>query len=108
MILVTQDAQEKLEDIIGLDDGAGPGVRVSAVRGPHGCVHGWSLEVDEDEQPDDVVFTFGRLRVLVDAQLVESLEGAKIDFRSGGSGSGFSIVAPKTSAHGDGGGCGNH
>ncbi len=42
MISVTAEAKEKLSDIVGSQENEVPGVRVSVVRGPHGCVHGWT------------------------------------------------------------------
>jgi len=107
MITVTNEAQDQLEDIIE-SQGAAPGVRVSVVRGPHGCVHGWSLELEDDQRSEDVVFPFGGLQLLVEPELIDALEGAKIDYREDTTGIGFKIDVPNSLSNGGGGGCGNH
>jgi len=111
MISVTEQAREKLSDIVDSQETGVPGVRVSVVRGPHGCVHGWSLGIEEDRQPDDLVFAFGPLQLLVEPALADALDGAKIDYREDTLNIGFTIDAPNAQghSHGDGGdGCGNH
>ncbi|GMQ93820.1 MAG: hypothetical protein BMS9Abin12_1300 [Acidimicrobiia bacterium] len=107
MITITNEAQDKLEDIIE-SQGAPPGVRVSVVRGPHGCVHGWSLELEDDQRSEDVVFPFGELQLLVEPELIDALEGAKIDYREDATGIGFKIDVPGSQGNRGGGGCGNH
>ena len=111
MITITPEAQDKLNDIIASRDAAS-GVRVSVVRGPHGCVHGWSLEIEDDRRADDVVVTFGELDLMIEPELIGTLEDAAIDYREDGSGIGFKIDVPTASGagrHGGGhGGCGSH
>ncbi|GBE24223.1 iron-sulfur cluster insertion protein ErpA [bacterium BMS3Bbin02] len=106
MITVTTEARDKLQSIIDADALVGSAVRLSVVRGPHGCVHGWDLGFDDDLRPDDAVFTFGSIEVRVEPELVDALAGAKIDYRESGSSLGFSIDVPGTRTRG--GGCGNH
>ncbi len=111
MITITPPAREKLSDIIARQDAAAS-VRVSVVRGPHGCVHGWSLELDDERRPDDVVFSYGDLDLMVQSELVDALEDASIDYREDGTGIGFKIDVPAASRSGrrggGHGGCGNH
>lgn len=112
MIAITPRAQEKLNDIIASQETAS-GVRVSVVRGPHGCVHGWSLEIENERRSDDRIFTYGELEVMVEPELVEALADAAIDYREDATGIGFRIDVPDAvgagghGGHGDGG-CGNH
>jgi len=108
MISITTEAQDKLTSIIGTQDGTEPAVRVSVVRGPHGCVHGWNLGIEENQQADDAVFAFGSLRILVEPGLADMLDGVEIDYQEEGSAIGFTVNAPSSQGHGDHGGCGDH
>ncbi len=105
MITVTPQAQSKLEEILEAEIGEGSWIRVGAARGPHGCVHGWSLEVEKGLRPDDHVSTVGRLQILVEPALVTALEGATIDFRGTGPDPGFAVVAPRSRPPRHEGGC---
>ncbi len=107
MITITPEAQQKLSDVVGSQDSA-RGVRVSVVRGPHGCVHGWRLELEDDQRTEDLVFTYGGLELMVDAELVEELRDATIDYREDGTVIGFKIDVPESGSAGSRGGCGNH
>lgn len=108
MITLTSDAREKLATIIE-SGGAPSSVRVSVVRGPHGCVHGWSLGLEGVAAPQDVVLSFDGLELLIEPELTEALDGAEIDYREDEAGIGFRIAAPNSHALGsNGGGCGNH
>ncbi len=93
MLSVTPTAVAKLSEILDRQPSAPRQVRVSVIRGPHGCVHGWNLGI-EAAQADDTVLDFERLQVLVDSQLTERLEGATIDYREDGGMIGFAIEVP--------------
>lgn len=109
MISVTELAQAKIRAVSSEEDAA---VRLSVVRGPHGCVHGWNLSVADQPGAGDVVTTTGNVRVLVEKDMTPLLEGATIDYREDTSGLGFVIGAPNAGhghGHGHGqGGCGHH
>jgi len=107
VITITPKAQEKLNKILA-SQSAASGVRVSVVRGPHGCVHGWSLELEDERRFDDLVLMYGELELMVEPELVDALEDAAIDYREDGTGIGFKIDVPSTSGAGSHGGCGNH
>ncbi len=107
MITVTTKAQQKLSDIIDSQDAAS-GVRVSVVRGPHGCVHGWSLELEDDPRAEDLVFTFGQLQLIVEPDLAVALQGAEIDYREDARGIGFKIDVHDSGDGGGHGGCDHH
>ena len=107
VVVITPEAQQKLNQVIASQD-AGLGVRVSVVRGPHGCVHGWSLEVEGERRPDDRVFTYGDLELMVEPDLIEGLSDATIDYREDATGIGFRIDVPDSVGAGGHGGCGNH
>lgn len=110
MITITPEAQQKLSDVVESQDTAS-GVRVAVVRGPHGCVHGWRLELENSQRSEDLVFTYGALKLMVESELVEELHDATIDYREDGTVIGFEIDVPESGAggsHGGHGGCGNH
>jgi iron-sulfur cluster assembly accessory protein len=110
VITITPEAQEKLNKLIASQN-AVSGVRVSVVRGPHGCVHGWSLALEDERRSDDVVLTYGELELMVEPDLVDALSDAAIDYREDGTGIGFKIDVPGAIGggnHGRQGGCGNH
>lgn len=101
MIAITPAAQDKLTEILDAQATADNQVRVSVVRGPHGCVHGWSLGIEHDRQPTDVVYEAGHLQVVIDPDLTETLQGATIDYREDGAALGFTIDAPNSREHGE-------
>jgi iron-sulfur cluster assembly protein/iron-sulfur cluster insertion protein len=65
-----------------------------AVR-PGGC-SGFSYEMYFDSQvdDDDIVETFGDVRVLVDSQSAEMIKGSTLDYKDGLMETGFSIENP--------------
>lgn len=107
MLEVTANAQNRLQEVIERSGGAETLVRISAVRGPHGCVHGWRLGLEDDASPNDTTFEAGTVRMLVEAELVEPLTGAVVDYREGATGIGFTIETPAAAGHGHGHGTGH-
>ena len=63
MISITTAAQQRLEQVVGTESSTARLVRVAVVRGSHGWVHSWRLEIEDSAQPDDVELGFGRLGV---------------------------------------------
>jgi Fe-S cluster assembly iron-binding protein IscA len=94
MITITTRARDELEEILASAPSPGSAVRVEVVRGPHGCVHGWRLGIDETERAEDLVVRDGDLRLLVDPGIGSLLEGALLDYREDASAIGFVIDAP--------------
>jgi len=107
MITITPEARQKLTDVVDSQDSAS-GVRVSVVRGPHGCVHGWNLELVGGLRSEDQAFDYGTLQLVVESELVEALRDATIDYREDGTVIGFEIDVPESNATGGHDGCGNH
>lgn len=105
VLVVTAAAQAKLAEILDYQVTGGNRVRVSVVRGPHGCVHGWNLGIEDRARPDDVVHDFGRVEVVFQPELTEALRGATIDYREDGEVIGFSIDAPDGRGQGGHSGC---
>lgn len=107
MVSITPRAQEKLKEVLDSNGSPEASVRVAVVRGPHGCVHGWRLAVEDMADPEDTIVEVGTVRVLVEPELVEILDGASIDYREDAMSIGFTIEAPNTPPpmHEHGGGC---
>ncbi len=93
MITVTDQASAKVRELMdaeGVDDLA---LRV-AVR-PGGC-SGFSYEMffDTEVASDDIVTSYGPVKVVVDATSAQMLTGAALDYKDSLQGGGFSINNP--------------
>jgi iron-sulfur cluster assembly accessory protein len=102
-IALTDVASAKVAELLAQEGNVELALRV-AVR-PGGC-SGFSYEMffDSDVADDDVVSTFGAVRVVVDPSSASLLTGATLDFKDGLQGAGFSINNPNASRTC---GCGN-
>jgi iron-sulfur cluster assembly accessory protein len=93
-IVLTDQAVTKVKSAMQRE-GAGPekALRIGVVGG--GC-SGFSYTMGFDEpKSDDTVFTFGDVRVVVDAASREYLDGTIIDYVTGLHGAGFKFENPK-------------
>jgi iron-sulfur cluster assembly protein/iron-sulfur cluster insertion protein len=92
-LMISEEAVEKLSDLLIAEADAQLGVRV-AVR-PGGC-SGFSYEMyfDAAKEPSDQVITFGTLEVRVDPASAAMLSGARLHYTAGLQGSGFSFENP--------------
>jgi iron-sulfur cluster assembly accessory protein len=102
-ITLTDIASAKVSELLAQEGNADLALRV-AVR-PGGC-SGFSYEMffDSDLAEDDVLTTFGTVRVVVDPSSASLLTGATLDFKDGLQGAGFSINNPNATRTC---GCGN-
>ena len=102
-ITLTDTASVKVAELLEQEGNPELALRV-AVR-PGGC-SGFSYEMffDSDLAEDDVVTTFGTVKVAVDPTSASLLVGATLDFKDGLQGAGFSINNPNASRTC---GCGN-
>lgn len=93
MIMLTDNAASKVNELITAEGEAGLALRV-AVR-PGGC-SGFSYEMffDTDRAADDITKDFGGVDVVVDPQSAQLLEGATLDYKDGLQDAGFSIDNP--------------
>ncbi len=97
MITLTDSAAVKVKELLEAEGAADLALRV-AVR-PGGC-SGYSYEMyfDGDVAADDQQASFGSdVRVVVDAQSAQLLEGATLDYKNGLDQSGFAITNPNAS-----------
>ena len=102
-ISLTDTAAVKVAELLEQEGNPELALRV-AVR-PGGC-SGFSYEMffDSDIAGDDVLSTFGAVKVVVDPTSASLLQGATLDFKDGLQGAGFSINNPNASRTC---GCGN-
>lgn len=93
MITITEIAAHKVGELIKAEGDDGLALRV-AVR-PGGC-SGFSYEMffDSDIDAEDVLTTFGEVKVVVDPSSAQLLTGATLDYKDGLQGAGFSIDNP--------------
>jgi Fe-S cluster assembly iron-binding protein IscA len=104
MITVTPRARTELGEILASRPSPSAAIRVEAVRGPHGCVHGWRLGIEESERSADAVLHDADPRLVVDLEILPLLEGASLDYREDERAIGFVLDAPASGGgHGHGG-----
>jgi iron-sulfur cluster assembly accessory protein len=92
-ISLTDQAKTKVADLLAQEGNAELALRV-AVR-PGGC-SGFSYEMffDSELEDDDIVRSFGPVKVVVDPASAEQLAGATLDYKDGLQGAGFHITNP--------------
>ncbi len=93
MITLTDTAATKVGELIKAEGEEGLALRV-AVR-PGGC-SGFSYEMffDTDVDAEDVLTSYGEVKVVVDPSSAQLLSGATLDYKDGLQGAGFSIDNP--------------
>ena len=92
-VTLTDVAAAKVAELLAQEDIDGLALRV-AVR-PGGC-SGYSYEMffDSELADNDIVRTFGSVRVVVDPESAELIEGATLEYRDGLQEAGFHIINP--------------
>ena len=100
---LTETAVDKVRELIAAENEPGLALRV-AVR-PGGC-SGFSYEMFFDAEVDDtdIVEEHGGVRVVVDPQSAEMVQGSTLDYKDSLMGAGFAIENPNTTQTC---GCGN-
>lgn len=100
---LTDGAVAKVRELIASEDEAGLALRM-AVR-PGGC-SGFSYEMYFDSEVDenDIVEEFEDVKVIVDPQSAEMVQGSTLDYKEGLMGAGFAIDNPNVTRSC---GCGN-
>ncbi len=95
-IILTDSAAAKVGELIAQEGNPELALRV-AVR-PGGC-SGFSYEMffDSDFADDDLMSTFGEVKVVVDPASATLIMGATLDYKDGLQGAGFSINNPNAS-----------
>jgi iron-sulfur cluster assembly accessory protein len=95
-VTLTDEATSKVADLLAQEGNPELALRV-AVR-PGGC-SGYSYEMffDSEIADDDVVRTFGDVKVVVDPESADLLKGSTLDYKDGLQGAGFHISNPNAS-----------
>lgn len=104
-IVLTEAAVAKVAELIAKEQAsAGEEFFLRVAVKPGGC-SGFSYDMffDTDLADDDLVETFGSVKVVVDAESAPRLAGASLDYADGLNEAGFSIQNPNASS---GCGCG--
>src|SRR5579875_1191356 len=91
--MLSDDAAKKVAELLAQEGNLELALRV-AVR-PGGC-SGYSYEMffDSEIADDDVVRTFGQVKVVVDPESADLLKGSTLDYKDGLQGAGFHISNP--------------
>jgi Fe/S biogenesis protein NfuA len=98
LVIVSDAAREKIAEIMDMQGITGRGaIRVGINgRGPSGFNYSMSLEEDAEAEEGDFVQDEGTFKVLVDAQSIDKLRGATVDFVGQLVGGGFKIDNPNS------------
>jgi iron-sulfur cluster assembly accessory protein len=94
MVQMTEKAIGKVKEIMGSQDPAPSGLRISVVGG--GC-SGFSYSMAFENQPNilDKTYNYDGLKVFVDQASLLYLDGAEVDFVETLEGSGFKFNTPQ-------------
>jgi iron-sulfur cluster insertion protein len=93
-ITLTDSAVTKLAVLLA-EDGEQQALRIAVTGG--GCSgFQYALGFDTETHSDDLTFEQGGVKVLIDEQSAEYLQGAVVDFQDGLNGKGFSIENPNS------------
>ena len=94
MVQITEKAIGKVKEIMGSQDPAPSGLRISVVGG--GC-SGFSYSMAFENTPNilDKTYTYDGLKVFVDQASLVYLDGAEVDFVETLEGSGFKFNNPQ-------------
>ena len=95
-VTLTDAAVAKVADLLAQEGDDSLALRM-AVR-PGGC-SGYSYEMffDSEIADDDIVRSFGTVRVVVDPESAELIKGATLDYRDGLQEAGFHVTNPNAS-----------
>ena len=93
MLQITEQAVEKVKQLLVAENKEGYGLRV-AVQGGGCSGFQYGLTWEKEQQPNDKVYEFGGLNVFVDAMSELYLQDVQIDYLDGLQGSGFKIDNP--------------
>ncbi|NNN16219.1 MAG: iron-sulfur cluster assembly accessory protein [Acidimicrobiaceae bacterium] len=96
-IVLTDSATSKVAELLSAEDSTEELLLRVAVK-PGGC-SGYSYDMffDSEVLNDDVVSSFGNVKVVVDAESLPLVKGATLDYKDGLSGAGFHITNPNAS-----------
>ncbi len=106
MINITETASAKVKELLDSEEKQNHALRVF-VRGMSCSGPAFGMALDDTTRPDDTVAEQFGIKIVVDPQSVQYVEGAEIDWVDSLMGRGFTINNPSAAkASGGGGGCG--
>jgi iron-sulfur cluster assembly accessory protein len=93
-VTLTDAAAAKVAELLASEAGADTLALRVAVR-PGGC-SGYSYDMffDSEIADDDIVRSFGDVRLVVDPESADLIKGAVLDYRDGLQGAGFHVTNP--------------
>jgi iron-sulfur cluster assembly accessory protein len=101
IITLTPKAITKVQDILSKEQSETPMLRVLAMPSPGGKIQ-YMFSVEETPAENDQIFEFEKVKVLVDENSIDVLQGSEIDYIDSIMRSGFVISNPNNTG---GGGC---
>jgi iron-sulfur cluster assembly accessory protein len=105
MITISESASAKVKELLETEGKTDHALRVF-VRGMSCSGPAYGMALDDTTRPDDTVAEQFGIKVVVDPQSVQYVEGAQIDWVDSLMGRGFTINNPDAApAGGCGGGC---
>lgn len=106
MISLSETASSKVKELLQEQGKTDHALRVF-VRGMNCSGPAYGMALDNEPTDEDTVAEFDGIRIVVDPQSAQYLEGAEVDFVDGLTGRGFTVQNPNfQKAAGGGGGCG--
>lgn len=103
MIDITPSAATKITELLEESGKTDHALRIF-VRGMSCSGPAYGMALDNEPHADDNVLELGGVRVLVDPQSAQYVEGAQVDYVDGLMGRGFTVSNPNYKS--EGGGCG--
>ena len=104
MITITEAASAKVKELLESEAKIDQALRVF-VRGMSCSGPAYGLALDDATRPDDTIAEHSGVKIVVDPQSAQYVEGAEIDWVDSLVGTGFTINKPDA-AQSTGGGCG--
>jgi iron-sulfur cluster assembly protein len=99
-LTLTEGAAEMVKDLISQQERDDLALRVYVAGG--GCSGlQYGMALDENVEPDDVVFEVSGVKMVIDSQSLKYISGSVVDYVDTGMGGGFKVENPNAT-----GGCG--
>ena len=105
MINISDTASSKVKEMLEQQGKQDHALRIF-VRGQSCSGPAYGMALDNEPRPDDTVEEFDGIKVFVDSQSAQYLDGAEVDFVDGLTGRGFTVKNSTTQKSSGGGGCG--
>src|ERR671932_739608 len=103
MIEITETAATKVKELLDESGKTDHALRIF-VRGMSCSGPAYGMALDNEPREDDSIAEFNGVRILVDPQSAQYVEGAQVDYVDGLMGRGFTVSNPNLQSQG--GGCG--